>query len=484
MSLTNEDLAPTPQDKRTWGTVHFAALWIGMAVCIPTYTMASGLIDQGMSWSEALLCVALGNLIVLLPMVLNAHAGTKYGIPFPVFARASFGVMGANVAAVLRALVACGWFGIQTWFGGLALWQLAVAIAPGLEQSLASEALKGSFLGIQPGELIGFVVFWVINLFFILRGTESIKFLETWAAPFLIGMGLLLLGWAYVRAGGFGPILSTPSKLEGAAFWSVFAPGLTAMVGFWATLSLNIPDFTRYAKSQRDQALGQAIGLPPTMILFSFIGVAVTSATKVIFDELIWDPVKLLARVGGSFVLVLAMLGLSIATLSTNLAANVVSPANDFSNLSPSRISYKMGGVITAIIGALILPWKLIESSKGYIFTWLIGYSALLGPIGGIMIADYFIVRKTTLNVDDLYRRGGEYEYAGGINWLAMVALAIGVIINLPGFLAAAIPGFQVADFWKTLYTYAWFVGFIVSGGLHIVLQSTLGAKKTTAAKA
>ncbi len=471
MSLTNEDLAPTPADKRTWGMVHYAALWIGMAVCIPTYTLASGLIDQGMSWSEALICVALGNTIVLLPMVLNAHAGTKYGIPFPVFARASFGVLGANVAAVLRALVACGWFGIQTWFGGLALWQLLIAIAPGLEPVLSSAALKSSFLGIQPGELIGFVVFWLINLYFILRGTESIKFLETWAAPFLIAMGLMLLGWAYVRGGGFGPILSTPSKLEGAAFWKVFAPGLTAMVGFWATLSLNIPDFTRYAKSQRDQALGQAIGLPPTMILFSFIGVAVTSATKVIFGELIWDPVKLLGRIGGPLVLFLSMFGLSIATLSTNLAANVVSPANDFSNLAPARISYKMGGIITAVIGALILPWKLIESSQGYIFTWLVGYSALLGPIGGIMIADYFILRKTKLDVDDLYRRNGAYEYSSGINWNAIGALLIGVLINLPGFLAAAIPSFQVADVWKTIYTYAWFVGFFVSGALYIVLQ-------------
>ncbi|HMY15256.1 MAG TPA: cytosine permease, partial [Polyangium sp.] len=290
MSLTNEDLAPTPADKRTWGLLHYAALWVGMAVCIPTYTMASGLLDQGMSWSEALICVALGNTIVLVPMVLNAHAGTKYGIPFPVFARASFGVVGANVAALLRALVACGWFGIQTWYGGLALWQLLTAVAPSVEPVLSSAAMKSSFIGIHPGELLGFVVFWLINFYFILRGTESIKFLETWAAPFLIAMGLLLLGWAYTHAGGFGPILAEPSKLQGAKFWGVFAPGLTAMVGFWATLSLNIPDFTRYAKSQRDQALGQALGLPATMILFSFIGVAVTSATKVIFGELIWDP--------------------------------------------------------------------------------------------------------------------------------------------------------------------------------------------------
>jgi NCS1 family nucleobase:cation symporter-1 len=217
------------------------------------------------------------------------------------------------------------------------------------------------------------------------------------------------------------------------------------------------------------------------MILFSFIGVAVTSATKVIFGELIWDPVKLLARVGGPFILVLAMLGLSVATLSTNLAANVVSPANDFSNLAPSRISYKAGGIITAVIGALIFPWKLIESSQGYIFTWLVGYSALLGPIGGIMIADYFIVRKPKLDVDELYRRGGAYEYTNGVNWLAILALAIGVAVNLPGFLAAAIPSVQVAPIWKTIYTYAWFVGFLISGGLHIVFQRTFASRPATA---
>ncbi len=475
-TLSNEDLAPTPPEKRTWDMIHFAALWVGMAVCIPTYTLAAGLIDQGMSWSEALICVALGNTIVLIPMILNAHAGTRYGIPFPVFARASFGVLGANLPAILRALVACGWFGIQTWFGGLALWQLFVAIFPAAGPALSSDTLKAA-IGTHPGELMGFFAFWLINLYYILRGTESIKFLETWAAPFLIIMGLLLLGWAYNRAGGFGPILSQPSKLQGSAFWSAFAPGLTAMVGFWATLSLNIPDFTRFAKSQRDQALGQAIGLPPTMILFSFIGVAVTSATQIIFGQTIWDPVTLLGKVGGPLLLLLSMLGLSVATLSTNLAANVVSPANDFSNLSPTKISYKMGGIITAVIGALILPWKLIESSKGYIFTWLVGYSALLGPIGGIMIADYFIIRKTKLDVSDLYKRGGAYEYKGGINPIAIVALCIGVLLNLPGFLAEAIPELKdsIPQALRTVYTYAWFVGFFVSGAIYCAVSLIMG---------
>ena len=475
MSLTNEDLAPTPPEQRTWRTLHFAALWVGMAVCIPTYTIASGLIDQGMSWWQALLAVAIGNTVVLVPMVLNAHAGTKYGIPFPVFARASFGVLGANIPAILRALVACGWFGIQTWLGGQALYQLLVAVIPSAAPALESEGFQ-SLIGIHPGELAGFAIFWLINLYFILRGTESIKFLETWAAPVLIVMGLGLLLWAYLAVGGFGPMLSQPSRLKMSEFVVLFPAGVTAMVGFWATLSLNIPDFTRYARSQREQVLGQAIGLPGTMILFAFIGVAVTSATNSIFHlpagEYIWDPVQLLGRIGGPLVMLLSMFGLSVATLSTNLAANVVSPANDFSNLAPAKISYKMGGVITAVVGALILPWKLIQSSQGYIFKWLIGYSALLGPIGGIMIADYFIVRRTQLAVDDLYKRGGAYEYTGGFNWLAVVALVAGILPNVPGFFAEAIPSLApaVPDFFESVYKYAWFVGFFISGALHTVI--------------
>jgi nucleobase:cation symporter-1, NCS1 family len=469
MSLTNEDLAATPPEARTWTLKHFVALWVGMAVCIPTYTMASGLIDQGMSWGQALFCVGLGNVIVLGPMLLNAHAGTRYGIPFPVFARASFGVTGANVPAVLRALVACGWFGIQTWLGGQALWQLLLAIAPGAEGPLSSAGMKAA-IGIHPGELLGFAVFWLVTLYFIIRGTESIKFLELYSAPFLIVVGLVLLIWAWVKADGFGPMLAQPSKLTGPGeFISVFIPGLTAMVGFWATLSLNIPDFTRYARSQKDQMLGQALGLPGTMVLFSFIGVAVTSATPIIFGELIWDPVKLMGRVGGTLVTLIAMFSLSIATLSTNLAANVVSPANDFSNLAPGKISYRTGGILTAVIGALIFPWKLIESSGGYIFTWLIGYSALLGPIGGIMVADYFLLRRRELVVEDLYRRGGQYEYRKGVNWWALLALALGVAVNVPGFLAEAVPGLKdsVPAFWRSLYTYAWFAGFLLSGALY-----------------
>lgn len=470
--LYNPDLAPTEPARRTWSAKHFAALWVGMAVCIPTYMLAGGLLDLGMSAGQALLTIALGNLIVLVPMVLNAHPGTKYGIPFPVLARASFGVYGSNVPALLRALVACGWFGIQTWIGGDALHQLAIE----LDLTWVNvPPFLPSWLGVSVEELFYFLVFWLVNVFFIWHGTESIKWLETLAAPFLLVVGLALLVWAYVRADGFGEMLSKPSAFGSTSeLLGAFFPGLTAMVGFWATLSLNISDFSRFARSQRDQILGQAAGLPTTMILYSFIGVAVTSASARIFGRTIDHPVDLIIAIGGTAVIAFSMLALSVATLTTNIAANVVSPANDFSNLAPRHIGFRTGGFITAVVGILILPWKLIETSQGYIYVWLSGYSALLGPIGGILIADYFLVRRRRLVVEDLYRKQGEYTYWRGFNPVALLALVVGIAPNIPGFLvkAGAVSSDAVAPWLRSLYDAAWFVGFLVAGGLYWGLMS------------
>ena len=470
--LWNHDLAPTPPEQRTWSAWHIAALWVGMAVCIPTYKLAGDLLPMGMSAWEALATIAIANIIVEIPMILNAHPGTKYGIPFPVLARASFGVYGANLPALLRAVVACGWFGIQAWIGGDAIHQLA--IAADLDW-LQIPTFLPDWMGVSEEAFLAFLLFWAVNVFFIWRGTDSIKWLETLAAPFLIIIGVVLLVWAYVRADGLGEMLSAPSKLaSGEEFWSAFFPGLTAMVGFWATLSLNIPDFTRYARSQRDQVVGQAIGLPPTMILFSFIGVAVTSASVKIFGREISDPVNLIAAIGGTTVVVISMLALSVATLTTNIAANVVSPANDLSNLAPSKITYRMGGYITAVLGVLIMPWKLIETTSGYIFVWLSGYSALLGPIAGILIFDYYLLRRRTLNVVDLYEAHGEYRYQGGFNVIALVAFAIGVAPNVPGFLveAGALAKADVPMLLQHVYKGAWFVGFFLAGLSYLALMA------------
>jgi nucleobase:cation symporter-1, NCS1 family len=470
-SLYNEDLAPTGFGERTWTTYNIAALWIGMSIVITTYLLASTLMAAGMNWWQALLTISLGNILVLIPMLLNAHAGTKYGVPFPVFVRASFGVRGANFAAMARALVACGWFGIQTWLGGAALDALVTAA-------------WGGWANVTGHTFIAFFVFWVIQLAIILTGIEGVKYFESFAAPLLIGGGIALLIWGFVAGGGVGNVFATSAELQQgqAPFWALFWPSLAANVGYWITLSLNIPDFTRYAQSQRSQVIGQAIGLPLTMTAFSFIGIAVTAATIVVFGEAIWDPVQLVTRLTGDIpaLLILAMFVIAIAQISTNMAANVVSPSFDFSNLAPKYISFRMGGIITAIIGVLSFPWILLETAGAYVFTWLVGYGSLLGAIGAVMIADYWIVRRRQLSLADLYKHDGRYAYSGGWNWRAIAAVLIGVVPVLPGFFkAATTPGFagvfENPTFIESLYNYGLFFTFFVAGLSYLLLSMIPG---------
>ena len=481
-ALSNADLIPTTEAQRTWRWYHFTALWIGMVMCIPAYTLAASLIEAGMSWRQAVGTVFLGNAIVLVPMLLIGHAGAKYGIPFAVLARASFGTIGARLPAMLRALVACGWYGIQTWFGGMMIHTL-LGVLTG--HALTGEKLV--LLGITASQLGCFLAFWVIQLYYVIHGIESIRKLETYTAPFKIAICFLLLWWAYNKAGGFGPIIDAPSQfVEGGKkagqFSAVFWPSLTAMVGFWATLALNIPDFTRFAKSQRDQLIGQAIGLPIPMGLLAMMAVFVTSATLVIYGKAIWDPVDLSSRLSGAAVLI-ALLVLLIDTISVNLAANLVGPAYDFSALSPQRISYKLGGCITAGIALVMMPWKVLESTQGYIFTWLIGYSALLGPVAGILIVDYYLIRRTVLAVDELYRDDGAYTYHAGWNWVAVAAFVLGVLPNVPGFLNAAFPQSfpNVGDFFKGVYTYAWFIGLTIAALMYWLGMLSNSAKQEQA---
>ena len=444
-SLSNADLAPTRVAERTWGTYHIASLWVGLSVCIPTYMLAASLVGGGMSWWQAILTIMLGNLIVCVPMVLIAHAGTRFGIPFPVLARSSFGVLGSNVPAMLRALVACGWFGIQTWIGGQAIYAMLKVAIPRWEPPYAMA--------------LGFTLFWLWNMYIVVKGSESIKFLEAWAAPFLIVAGLALLFWAVGRAGGLGPTLAAPSRFATTGeFLAFFVPSLTAMVGFWATLALNIPDLSRYARGQKAQVWGQFLGLPPTMTLFAFIGVAVTSASVVIFGEAIWDPVKLLSKIESPLAILLSLFALLIATLTTNVAANVVAPANGFANLWPAKINFARGGILTGILGIAIMPWKLLENADRYV-GWLIAYSGLLGPIAGIFIADYWVVRRAKLALPELYRRDGIY---GRVNYRAIAALVAGVTAALVGLVVPAL---------RPLYDYAWFAGFAVAFVVHCALM-------------
>jgi NCS1 family nucleobase:cation symporter-1 len=496
----NHDMAPTTRLERRWGMKDIAVLWISMSACVTTYTLASQRISEGMNWWQAVLTIFLGNVIVLIPMVLNAHAGTKYGIPFPVYCRASFGILGANVPALMRAFVACGWFGIQSWIGGWAIYKIATVFIPEWEMLpmlFGDPGVAGSGLGINAAQLGCFLFFWGINILIIYLGIESIRLLLNIKAPLLIVAGLALLAWAVIEAKGFGEILSRPSKFDAGGekagqFWVYFFPALTAAVGYWATLSLNIPDFSRYAKSQRDQMVGQAVGLPTTMALYSFIGVAVTSAAVIIYPKTqeseLWDPIVLISKFERPEVLILGLFVLTLATLATNIAANVVSPANDFAHLWPRRISFRTGGFITGVIGVLIQPWRLYNDPHGYIFKWLIAYSALLGSIGGILIADYFVLRRRKLDQAGLYRKAGPYWYSGGFNPLALVALVLGIAPCVPGFLVAVgqattqsdvseaaekLP--RIADFWAELYHYTWFISFALAFVAYMVLTKLLG---------
>lgn len=488
----SHDMAPVSRAGRRWSTRDMAVLWISMSACVPTYMLASGMIEEGMNWWQAILTIFLGNVIVLVPMVLNAHAGTKYGIPFPVYCRPSFGLLGANVPALLRALVACGWFGIQTWIGGAAIYSIVTTIITNEFNPAWKPPADIALLGINWIEIACFLFFWAINMWVIYKGIESIRILLNIKAPLLIGLGLVLLAWAYYAAGGFGEMLARPSKFaeggpKAGQFWPFFVASLTANVGFWATLSLNIPDFSRYAYSQRDQVLGQALGLPTTMALFSFIGIAVTSAAYVIYSEMppelkkqLWDPIVLLAQFKNPIVLGVAMLSLCIATLATNIAANVVSPANDFAHLAPRWISFRTGGLITGICGILMQPWKLLADPTGYIFKWLVAYSALLGAVGGVLIADYFVIRRTRLDLPGLYKKDGPYWYTGGFNLAALIALVLGIAPCVPGFLAAVSETWKASlpQFWSDLYNYAWFISFGISFVVYIVLMSLGGHRQ------
>jgi NCS1 family nucleobase:cation symporter-1 len=451
--LYNEDLAPVPVARRNWTTYNFAALWISMAHCIPTYMLASGLMAQGMNWKQALFTILLGNTIVLVPILLNSHPGTKYGIPFPVFARAAYGTAGSNLPALMRALVACGWFGIQAWIGGAALQVFFTALIPGWPGLLGP-----GFGGHTTTEWLSFLLFWGLNIWIIYRGMDLLRKVEKRAAPYVLIVTLVLLVWAVRAANGLGPLLAQPGTLQGDLFWPVFWPSLTAMIGFWATLSLNMPDFTRFGRSQKEQVIGQTVALPTTMFLFAAMGVMITSASAILYGEAIWDPVQLVGKFENPLVVGIAMFSVVVATLAVNIAANVVSPANDFANALPKWISFRTGGLITGLIGIAMQPWRLLADPRGYIFAWLVGYSGGLGSIAGVLIADYWILRRTKLDLAALYLPQGRY---GRWNPAAVIATLVGCALAWGGLVLPAL---------RPLYDYAWFVGFFASGLTYLLL--------------
>ncbi|HUG53589.1 MAG TPA: NCS1 family nucleobase:cation symporter-1 [Vicinamibacteria bacterium] len=466
--LYNHDLAPVPVAARNWTTYNYAALWISMAHCIPTYMLASGLMATGMNWWQALVTILLGNTIVLVPILLNSHPGTKYGIPFPVFARAAYGTLGSNVPALMRALVACGWFGIQAWIGGEALHTLFRSLLPAWPTLLGP-----GFGGHTTTAWLSFLLFWGMNVFIIYRGMDLLRKVENWAAPFVLVMTAVLLWWAVDKADGLGPLLRQPGRLNTfSEFWPVFIPSLTAMIGFWATLSLNMPDFTRFGRSQKEQMIGQVVALPTTMSVFAAMGVMITSATVIIYGEAIWDPIQLVGRFEAPVVVAISMFTAVVATLAVNIAANVVSPANDFANAFPRLIDFKTGGLITGLLGILMQPWKLLADPSGYIFTWLLGYSGGLGSIAGVLIADYWVVRRKRLRLEDLYLPDGAY---GRWNWRGIAATLAGCALAWGGLVIPVL---------RPLYDFAWFVGFGVAFVLYLVLMGARPRRDVTTATA
>lgn len=453
-SLYNADLAPVPVANRDWSSISFACLWMSMSANITTYMLASGLMSEGMNSWQALGTIFLGNVLVLIPILLNSHPGTKYGIPFPVFARAAYGTFGSNLPALMRAIVACGWFGIQAWIGGQALNLMLASMIPAWKAGLA-----GEMFGYSTATWISFFVFWSLNILVVFKGMELVRKLAVVAAPFVFFMTFLMVIWAVNQANGLGALFAHPGQLNSIeSFVPKFVPALSAVIGCWATLSLNMPDFTRFGRNQKEQTIGQSVALPTSMTLYSGMGVVITSAAMIIYPNMpkndIWDPVKLAGEFDQTLLVVIAMFTICVATLCVNIAANVVSPANDFANAFPRWISFKTGGIITGVVGIIMQPWKILADPSAYIFSWLQGYSGGLGSIAGVLIVDYWLIRKKKLFLQDLYTEKGVYEYKRGWNVKAVIATILGCVAAWIGLVVPALRG---------LYDYAWFVGVGVS---------------------
>lgn len=420
-SMWNDDLRPCTLAEHSWPGGKFAALWVGMCICLPTYSLASTMIAVGMNWWESVLTILVGSIVVMGAILLVSHAGTRYGIPYPVFARLWFGTKGAHIPALARALIAAGWFGINSWFGGQALDAILQRVVP-------------FWSGIDIHLALAFLLFWAINVAIAMRGPQAIGRLAQISAPTLALGAIALLVWAVTRTGGFAPMLAAPAKVHGAAFWSAFFPSVIGVIAFWATMALNIPDYTRYARTQRGQMLGQIWSMPLTMAAFSFVGIAVTSATVIVFGTALWNPVQLIVKFP-SLVVVIAGIIVILSSVTINVGANVMAPARAFENLWPRRVTFATGAIITGLLSLAMQPWYVLASYGNYIFNWLGTYGAMLGAFDGIAIADYWLVRKGRLDLSQLYTPRGLYSYAKGFNTRAVIALAIGWAIALLGLL-------------------------------------------------
>jgi NCS1 family nucleobase:cation symporter-1 len=437
--LYNKDLAPVKLEMRTWGYYEYFAMWVGMSVCVPTWMLAASMIAAGFDWVTSIFTIFLGNVIVLIPMVLDSFPGAKYGIPFPVFLRSAFGIYGANIPALIRGIIAIGWFGIQTMIMGFAVDGILVALFP----SYATMSTVIPFFALPAHVVWSFLISWVLCVVICYvsppwKASPGIKWLNDISSPILIVIGIGLLIWALGKAGGWGPVLAQ-KRTASFSQWPAF---LTAMVAYWSTLALNIPDLTRFAKNQKVQYVGQTVGLPPTMTAYSFIGLAVTSATVIIYGKAIWDPVALSIKTGNAFFIFVGLVFIILATLTTNITANMVAPINDFMNLAPKVLNWQRTTILIALLGILMQPWKFLADPKAYVWTWLLGYGAFTGGIAGVVIADYWVIRRQGLKLLDLYKKDGLYNFSGGkVSGVAVVYGVILVIAMIALYASGAILG-------------------------------------------
>ena len=445
-SMWNDDLRPCTLPEHNWPGSKFSALWIGMCLCLPTYSLASGMIALGMNWWESVLTVLAGCVVVMVAILLVSHAGTKFGIPYPVFARLWFGTRGAHLPALARAIIGAGWFGINSWFGGLALDAILPHIVP-------------AWSGVWQHTLVAFFIFWAINVLIAMRGPQAIGKLAQIAAPTLAICAVLLFIWGLDAAHGIGPMLSGQATIHGPAFWYVFFPSVIGVISFWATMALNIPDYTRYATSQRAQILGQIWSMPLAMAIFAFIGITVTSVTKSLYGVPLWNPIDLIVKFP-PVVVVLGGIVVILSSVTINVGANVMAPARAFQNLYPRGITFAIGAIITGLLSLCMAPGEVLKDFGNYIFIWLGGYGAMLGAFDGIAIADYWLVRRRRLDLAQLYSPSGVYSYLNGLNPRAIAALCVGWIVALLGLAAPALN----MPYLKFLWAGGWL--FSLLGGL------------------
>jgi NCS1 family nucleobase:cation symporter-1 len=390
------DMLPTTPDERNWGIYNFFALWIGMDIGIPTYYLASGLVSGGMNLLWAMITILLANIIIAFPILANGHAGAKYGIPSTIYWRSAFGFNGASVAAIIRGVVAAGWFGIQIWIGGSAL-NTAIGI---LSPWLASWAL---------GKWVCFAAFWALNILVLAKGMGALKKMENWCAPLLVLWMIVLLIWARKTAGSWGPLVNQKGTFATTgAFLAFFIAGLNSNISYWGPMPLTVTDFTKHAKDQRSHYIGQFIGIPSGIFGLALVGSLVTSCTVVIFGKAVWDPVTLTGMMDNVPMILGCMCFLMIATITTNVAANAVSPCVAIVHLSNGKVNFKWAAVVLGILAVVIQPWRLIGDLSIYMNCFLNGGGALLGPIIGLTICHYFFICHTELDLRSLYFPEGE----------------------------------------------------------------------------